>query len=220
MISEVDGLLRAEGRYATGGQRVPIVHLAVLVTVAGFLYGGVMGSFGLRILQPIYSGLKVPLLLVVSTLVCLPSFFVINTVLGLRQDFAAACRGVLAAQATVGVALAGMAPLILVVYASTDHYRTAIMMNGVVFAVATLAGQVTLRKHYKRLIARDPLHRVGQWTWVTFYVFVAIQAAWVLRPFVGAPNLPSRFFREDPWSNAYVVVVRDVWETLQNGLGL
>jgi len=192
---DVDGLLRAEGRYAVGDRSVPWLPLALLLGLAGFLYGAAMGSFSLRWLQPLYSGLKVPLLLIVSTLVCLPSFFVINTVLGLRDDFGAACRGVLAAQTTVAVALAGMAPLILFAYASMDHYRAAIVLNGMVFGVATAAGQITLNKHYRALIARNPLHRTARLTWVTLYIFVAIQAAWVLRPFVGSPGLPSQFFR-------------------------
>ena len=45
------------------------------------------------------------------------------------------------------------------------------------------------------------------------YVFVAIQAAWVLRPFVGAPGLPASFFREEAWDNAYVRIFRAIWET-------
>jgi len=215
----VDAVLRAEGRFAIGGASVPWWPLALVLAVCGFFYGAVMGSFDLRVLQPLYSGLKVPLLLATATVVCLPNFFVVNTVLGLRDDFAAACRGVLAAQATVAIALASMAPLILLVYVSIDHYRTAIALNGVIFAAATLAGQVTLNKHYTVLVARNRLHHVGRLAWVALYVFVAIQAAWVLRPFIGAPDLPSRFLREDPWSNAYVEVTRNVLAALRNAFG-
>lgn len=215
----VDGVLRAEGRFAVGGRTVPWLPLAVVLGACGFLHGAVMGSFDLRILQPLYSGLKVPLLLSTATVVCLPSFFVINTVLGLRDDFGAACRGVLAAQATVAIALASMAPLIVLLYVSIDHYRTVIVMNGLIFAVATLAGQVTLNKHYAVLVARNRLHHLGRLVWVTMYVFIAVQAAWVLRPFIGSPGLPSQFFREDPWSNAYVVVTRYVVDAVRNVLG-
>ena len=49
---------------------------------------------------------------------------------------------------------------------------------------------------------------------MVLYVFVAIQLAWVLRPFIGSPNVPTRFFREDAWSNAYVVVLDTIWKTL------
>jgi len=210
-MRELEGLLRAEGHYAPAARVVPWRPLAVILVLSCFVYGVAMGTFGARATQAIYSGTKVPLLLVVSTAICLPNFFVVNTVLGLREDFGAACRAVIAAQATVGVALAGMAPVIVLVYASSDNYRFAILINGVIFALATAAGQVTLNRHYETLVARNPLHHFGRVTWMALYVFVAIQSAWVLRPFVGSPGMPSQFLREDPWSNAYVVVFHDVW---------
>ncbi len=216
----LDGLLRAEGRFAPVGRSVPWGPLALLLALSCFLYGAAMGSYGWRPAQALFSGTKVPILLVVSTVICLPNFFVVNTVLGLREDFGAACRAVISAQATVGVALAGMAPVIMLAYVSTQHYRFAIVLNGMIFALATAAGQVTLNRHYEALVARNRLHHVGRIAWVTLYVFVAIQSAWVLRPFVGAPGLPSRFLREDPWSNAYVVVFLGVRDLLREMLGL
>ena len=51
-------------------------------------------------------------------------------------------------------------------------------------------------------------------TWIFIYVFVGIQMAWVLRPFVGDPLRPVQFFREDSWSNAYEVVAQMIWEVL------
>ncbi len=35
---------------------------------------------------------------------------------------------------------------------------------------------------------------------------------WVLRPFIGNPRAPVQFFREDSWSNAYVVVLEMIWK--------
>jgi hypothetical protein len=46
------------------------------------------------------------------------------------------------------------------------------------------------------------------------YVFVAIQGAWVLRPFVGAPGLEPSFLRAELWTNAYVVVARTAAQAL------
>ena len=210
LIVEGDALLRGEGRYAVGRGRVPVEHLALLLGVCGFLYGAAMGSFGVRPLQALYSGLKVPLLLTISTAVCLPSFFVLNTLLGLREDFAAALRGVLAAQATVAVVLSSLLPVVVFAYASSGDYRFAVFTNGILFALATLAGQRTLNRHYRPLVSANRRHELGRVAWIVLYVFVAIQLAWVLRPFVGSPDLPVSFFRAEPWSNAYVVIVRDV----------
>ncbi|MDP6763580.1 MAG: hypothetical protein QF860_12035 [Planctomycetota bacterium] len=117
----------------------------------------------------------------------------------------------------MAIALVGLVPVTLFTYVASRDYNFAVLVNGVYFAVATLAGQVTLARHYRPLFATDPRHRLGYAAWVLLYVFVAIQLAWVLRPFVGAPGVPTRFFREGAWSNAYVVVAEDVWRLLTGG---
>ncbi len=90
---------------------MPVARLLALLVASGFLYGLALGSFGLRAEQALYSGLKVPILLCFSTLVCLPSFFVVNTVVGLRDDFGEALRAVVATQACLAIVLAALAPL-------------------------------------------------------------------------------------------------------------
>ncbi len=205
-MSHIDTLLRASGRYRPGSEGVPWRPLIALIIAAGFAYGAVMGSFGGRPLQAFYSGLKIPILLAVSTAICLPSFFVLNTAMGLRDDFGAAYRGILAAQGTVAIALASLAPLTYIGYLSSADYDFARVVNGAMFALASLAGQITLTRHYRALIARNPRHRFGLLLWLSLYWFVTIQLAWMLRPFIGAPGLPTRFLREETWGNAYVVV--------------
>ena len=214
MFPEAEQLLRCEGRHRIGRGEQPWVRIALILCVCGLLYGAVMGSFGARALQSLYSALKVPLLLLTSSVVCLPSFYVVNTILGLRDDFAVAFRGILAAQASVAICLASLAPVTVFSYVATNNYRLAILMNGFYFAIATLAGQITLSRHYEPLVQLNPRHRLGRRAWILLYIFVAIQLAWVLRPFVGAPDIPTQFFRTEAWSNAYVVVTNMIWELL------
>jgi len=85
------------------------------------------------------------------------------------------------------------------------------------YLLTTMAAQITLSKHDAPLIAANPRHRAGRLAWAALYVFVAIQLAWVLRLFVGSSVLPTRFFREEAWDNAYVVVAQKVWELLTGG---
>lgn len=212
-----EALLRAEGRYSEQADRVPWRGLATLLVVGSFVYGFVMGGHDLRLVQSLYSASKVPLLLVVSTLICLPSFYVLNAVLGLRDDFEAALRGIVATQATLAVTLAALAPVTAVLYVSATRYESLFVVNGVMFALATLAGQHTLQRHYRRLVARRPLHRVGRLAWGVLYTFVAVQLAWVLRPFIGAPGMETRFLRDEAWSNAYVHVARELFGLVSGG---
>jgi hypothetical protein len=133
-----------------------------------------------------------------------------GVVLGLREQFGDAVRGVLASQATFGIALASLAPLTALVYVSSDEYPIATLQNGLMFALATAAAHITMTRHYQPLVARDRRHRITRIAWLLIYVFVAIQMAWVMRPFVGDPSTRTAFFREHAWSNAYVEVLHAI----------
>src|SRR5262245_32680275 len=104
----VDALLR--GRAVSNAGRI---SLACLIC-CGLWYGAVMGSYGGwsgdRLWQVTYSAVKVPLLLGVTFLLTLPSFFVLNSLLGLRADFPDVLRAIIVAQAAATVILAVLAP--------------------------------------------------------------------------------------------------------------
>lgn len=182
-----------------------------LIVLCGLVYGGVMGAFGGLFWQVVYSAVKVPLLLLATLLLSLPSYLVVNTLLGVRADFAEALRAIAASQATVTIVLVALAPLTLLWYASSTAYHAAILFNAAMFAVASLAAQIVLARGYRPLIARSPRHRWLLWTWIVLYAFVGIQMGWTLRPFIGSPNAPVQFFRSGDWENAYVVVARMVF---------
>jgi hypothetical protein len=219
LLFRADDILR-RARWTTQSPR-PFAALATLVTcicVFGLLYGGVMGTFGGvlgdRACQVLYSAVKVPLLLLATFLISLPSFFVLNTLFGLRRDLGQAIRALVATQAGVAIVLASLAPLTALWYASSDDYQAAILFNGLMFGIASLAAQWLLRGYYRPLVARSPKHRVLLWAWIVVYTFVGIQMGWMLRPFVGGPNTPVGFFRGDTWGNAYVIVGKLFWQVL------
>ncbi|WP_435011217.1 hypothetical protein P12x_002518 [Tundrisphaera lichenicola] len=200
----IEEILR--GRPTTGAWQV--------VLGCGLIYGGVMGTFGGRSGQVAFSAIKVPLLLLATVGLSLPSYFILNTLLGVRSDFAAAWRAVLASQAGLTIILVSLAPITAFWYASFGDYRAAILFNALIFAVASGGAQVLLRRSYRPLIARDPRHRWLLRIWLILYAFVGIQMGWSLRPFIGDPAQPVRFFREGAWTNAYEKVARILWDFL------
>jgi hypothetical protein len=208
----IDDLLKGRGAFDPNLPSIPLRDLVLLFTGFGFAYGLVMGSYAGRPLQMLYSGLKVPILLGLATAVCLLNFLVVNSLLGLRDDFGLALRAVLTAQAAVAVSLAAFMPVTAFFYASLpearDSYPTAIAANGAIFLIASLGGQMALNRAYRSLIARNPKHRYARVAWLGLYVFVAIQLAWTLRPFIGDPQKSTGFLREGAWGNAYVELAR------------
>ncbi len=218
----MDDFLRGRGRFAVGAPLAGGLRwLFVFVLVGGTFYGAVMGSFsGLepgRFHQLLYSGVKVPILLLVTFGLCLPSFFVINSVAGLRDDFAQALQAVVGTQACLTLVLAALAPVTAVFYASCSDYALAVAFNGGMFAVAAATAQIVVRRYYDPLIRRNAKHRTMLHVWLGLYIFVGIQMSWVLRPFIGDPAQPVAFFRADAWGNAYMVVfslIRHAFGTL------
>jgi hypothetical protein len=172
-------------------------------------YGAAMGTFGgVRPAQILYSSLKVPLLLLVTGGISLPSVFVLYTLSGLRDDFPQVLHGLLSTQAALATVLAALAPFTLLWYASCSDYRLAILFNALMFALATASTQRVLRRHCRDLIARDARHRTLLQVWFVLYAFVGIQMGWMLRPFIGDPTQPTAFLRRDGLSNAYEALVR------------
>ena len=172
------------------------------------------GGSEVRPLQAVYSAVKVPLLLSATFGLSLPSFFVVNTLVGLRADFSQALRALLTAQAGLTIVLASLAPFTMLWYASTVDYNLAKLFNAAMFAVASLGAQVLLWRLYAPLIRRRGAHRSMLWTWLFIYSFIGIQMAWIGRPFIGSPDMDTCFLREGAWSNAYVHLAGVVWEAL------
>ncbi len=218
MLRADDVLRRRPWTTQSSGTLSALAMLAATMVVFGMTYGAVMGSFGgvlgPRAWQVVFAAVKVPLLLAATSAIALPSFFVLNTLMGLRSDFVEAVRALAATQAGLAVILASLAPFTLLWYASWDDYSNAILFNGLMFAVASFAAQVLLRGYYRPLIERNHRHRWMLWTWIVIYVFVGIQMGWVLRPFVGDPGGQVQFLREGAWGNAYQVVARLIYRAV------
>jgi len=217
-LLQADGLLRGMPGPETASPGRSVVRFMGFVVVFGMFYGAVMGSyggiFGERFVQAIYSATKVPLLLLVTFLITLPSFFVLNTLLGLRADFGRAVQALVATQAGLTIILASLAPLTAFWYFCTADYNLAVLFNGLMFALASISAQWILRRRYRELIARNGRHRTMMRTWLVIYAFVGIQLGWILRPFIGSPEIAPQFLRSEAWGNAYVVVARVFWQAV------
>ena len=228
-FSTIEQVLTGSAANPTIGNthQAPSIRLrtaALVILIAGLCYGSAMGCYAAlanqrawteQWLQMLFSGMKVPLLILATLLIALPSFFILNTLFGLRQQFSESLKAILLAQAGLVIILLSLAPITLFVYVSVSPmqqaYSLAVLWNALAFGGSSIAAQLLLRKNYRQLIRQNPQHRVMVWVWIFVYAFVGIQMAYVLRPFIGNPSSETSFFREDPFENAYVKVVKLVW---------
>lgn len=204
---------------------LPILHepsrlgarkLGLLVLITGAAYGLAMGSYSLLYGNPwqaVLSAVKVPMLVLATFALSLPMFFTLMTLLNLRDAFRPLVRAIVQSQLAFTIVLCSLGPITILWSFSSSSYRGALLFNGVVFAISAAGAQVVLQRLARVLIAREPRVRWMLIAWIGVYVFVAIQMAWVLRPFVGNPQSPVQFFRQNAWGNAYV----EVWNLVTRG---
>jgi hypothetical protein len=206
-------ILDAAERLLRGGiTTTPSLRTCLALAAAGSaLMGLALGSSSGEPWLAVFAAIKVPLLIFATALVCLPSFYVLNAVLGLRDDFAAACRGLVAAVGTLGLALGALAPVSVFLTLSVLDPYALTLCDAVLFGGATWAAQQVLARHYEPLVARDRRHRLALRCWLLLFAFTGVQLAWVLRPFRGTPGFAVQFLRPEAFEqNAYLVLIDHV----------
>ncbi len=179
-----------------------------LVVLGGAFTGALMGSYALwnggGVLFALWGALKVPLLLGLSGALCFPVLRVLSFLLGIGEQFQTATRALISVSATFACVLAAMSPLTLLVYASGASYRGALEWSIGVWIFAALVAGMRARTALAPQLKREKRLRVlGAWGF-TLWAFVAVQAGWSLRPFIGRPDAPPQFLRHDALSNVYV----------------
>ncbi len=206
-------------RRICGDVRSTLIVLLLLTPIYGIVMGSYAAATGerfwlLQIQQMLYSAIKMPLLVVGTTVLSVPSFWVFNTIAGLREDLVYALRAIWWSLASFAITLASLIPLVLLFYVSlpaTQHaYRLAVMLNALVFAVAAAVSQWVLLRSYQKLFVKSKSHRMMLVAWCLTFAFVGVQLGWSLRPFIGNPSKETTFFRDQAVGNAYLEVWRIV----------
>ena len=168
--------------------------VAVLYSVYGVGMGMFRGGF-----PALVSGLKLPLLYLLTIAVCFPSFYVLNCLVGPRLGARQNLRLLLMAVSANAVALASYAPVSYFFTATTSRagYGFLVMMHVVVFAVSGAASLVVIGIILRATAAEMGmrLRPVLVIMWGGLYGVVGAEMSWLLRPWIGAWEVPYAPFR-------------------------
>ncbi|MEL6440413.1 MAG: actin-binding WH2 domain-containing protein [Cyanobacteria bacterium J06621_8] len=188
-----------------------IVSLLISSSLFLALYGAIVGSTssGLQILA---SAFKLPALYLLTLIICLPTLYFMDVVLGSQKTFAQYVTLLLASVSMMSVMLFGFAPVTLFFRLSIDGYAFFLLLNIIILGFTGVVGILFFYKSMIALIEKEQLGKAAAnrykliKSWLFLYGFVGSQLGWTLRPFVGSPNEPFALFREIE-SNFYVQVV-------------
>jgi len=176
-----------------------IGYLTIMLFACSFLYGLVMGSYN-GFAQAISSGIKVPVLFVLTLLICFPAFYMIQRVLGSQLSLSNMFAILLSGFVLTASILAAFSTIILFFLIIGSPYNFVKLMHVGIFALSGLFGMKTIVDALKYSCEKRAIYPKTGVTvfrfWIIIMFFVGTQLSWNLRPFIGNKGLPFQIFRE------------------------
>jgi hypothetical protein len=179
------------------------------------IYGIVLGA-GDSALQAFVSMIKLPVLFLVTLLICAPSLHIFYILFGARQTILQTITLLLTTVGTTALLLLGFAPITFFFLITGDNYSFYKVLNVFILGISGFLGAYFLYQGIKIVVnpgaeegpARRNLFLVS---WVLLYGFVGAQMAWALDPFIGNPEIPFVLFSNEQ-GNFFI----DVFKSLSN----
>src|SRR6185436_5224044 len=143
-FSVVGAVLRAQGAFVRdlrtennlGGYGISLILTTLLFTAA---YGAILGLFQPG-LQTLYAAAKLPVVVLGTALMCTPTFYVFNAILGSKFTFRQTLTAVLWLAAAVALVLVAFAPIAWFFTVSTRGPGFLTFLHIAVFLIAAVYG--------------------------------------------------------------------------------
>jgi hypothetical protein len=223
-LTRVSSLERGGIEIAPGQLSVIIVILAMVYGICMGMYS-LFRLKNPHALQIVASMAKVPLLFYLTLLVTLPSLYVFNALVGSRLTLMTIVRLLVASLGVMVAVLASLGPIVAFFSVSTTSYHFMVIFNVVIFGVAGALGLSFLLQTLHRLSVTpapratmpdaapgalsEPMSALDSLPdqvlnrhvrtvfrlWIVVFALVGSQMSWVLRPFIGNPNVPFTWLR-------------------------
>jgi hypothetical protein len=182
-----------------------LLYACVIVIGTG-AFGAAVGSWR-DPLQGLYSAIKFPLILVLTTAGNGLLNGMLAPLLGANLSFRQSLVAIFMSFTIAAAVLGACSPLMYFIVWNSPSFtaptdRTVFATQSFFFvvlvaamALAGIAGNVRLLQLLRRISGSNQVARRTLLAWLLGNLFLGSQLAWNLRPFVGAPHLPVEFLR-------------------------
>lgn len=190
------------------------LYLAIIVVGAG-CFGATIGCWRAP-LQAGFTAIKFPLAILLTTLGNALLNSLLAPLFGLNLRFHQSLQAVLMSGTIACAILGAFSPLLWfmiwntpanVSQATSAAYNGVLITQTLIIAFAGIAANVRLfqlLQHYSSSRAGALKVLFG---WLAGNLFLGSQLCWIMRPFVGAPELPVEFFRPDAFRGNFYEAV-------------
>jgi len=189
-----------------------IFNQLIIICLFTFLYGVVMGSYH-SFLQSLVAGLKVSFLFLSAILICFPSFFVIQQVLGSKMTLKQMIIIVLSGFVLTSAIALSFSPIIILFQITGGNYHFLQLLHVAIFIFSGIFGMRLMIEALKFACEKKDIYpHIGVTVfriWIIILAFVGIQLAWNLRPFLCNKNEDFKLFRKYE-GNFYTAIIYSV----------
>lgn len=189
-VQVIGAILKAQGaviRELGNAQHLGTYLRALLFASLCFsaAYGAILGLFHPG-WQTLFASVKIALVVVGTALLCTPTFYVFNSILGSRLTFSQSASIVLLMVASAGLILLAFAPISWLFTMTTGGAVFLRLFHLAVFGIAIVFGAHVLDVARRYLLYLKPerpaIHTAFLRVWFGIVLLVAFQMAYYLRP--------------------------------------
>ncbi len=185
------------------------LYVAVIVAGTG-LYGAAMGCWRAP-LQGLYVAIKFPMIILLTTLGNGLLNGMLAPLLGLNLGFRQSFQAVLMSFTIAAAILGSFSPLLYFLVWNAPPMTTQAsgvypfirLINVAVIAFAGMVGNIRLGQLLGRLSGHPSVGQRVLFAWLTVNLFLGSQLSWILRPFIGSPDLPLEFLRRNAFQGNF-----------------
>lgn len=189
-----------------------IINQIIVICAFTFIYGIVMGSYH-SFLQSVVCGVKVTFLFMVSIIICFPSFFIIQQMLGSKMGFRQLLVIVLSGLMLTSSIIVAFTPIVVLFQLTGGRYHflqllhVAIFLFGGIFGLRQMVDALKFAYEKKAIYPKIGVNVFR--IWIIILAFVGIQLSWNLRPFLCNKTEEFKLFRTYE-GNFYTAIIYSV----------
>ena len=206
MIRHLKALLRGESDAADFERMGCFPSYCVIIVIGSAIYGATIGLWRAP-LQSAFTAIKFPLLIFLTCFGNGAINGILAQVLGSGLSFKQTGLAILMSFAVASIILGAFSPISLFILYNAPALGSedaiaghSVMLLTHVFAVA-FSGVVANRRLLellRRMSGSNTTARAVLFAWLAGNLFLGAQLAWILRPFIGTPQIAVEFLRHDP----------------------
>jgi hypothetical protein len=191
-------------------------NVTVIIAGAG-LYGAAMGCWR-DPLQALFVAIKLPLIVLLTAIGNALLNGMLAPLLGVNIPFRQSFLAIVMSFAVASAILGSFSPLLAFVVWNAPAMSPSFKISGGTYsfmmlahvgmiAFAGIAANLRLLRLLRELAVNPAAANRVLFAWLAGNLFLGSQVSWILRPFIGSPDLPVQFVRDHPLAGNFYEAV-------------